>query len=213
MHPSAFVYSYTKTALKEPKRFTNRRIYMQINNRLILAATVAATLFLGACSSTPVTSTTSTATAPVAAPAAPTASANTTTPAVAAPSATGMAVAPYLDPKNPLAQQRSVYFDYDQYVVKSDAAGLIEMHGKFLASNPTVAIKIEGNTDEQGGAEYNLALGQKRAEAVRGALAVYGVKASQMEAVSFGKEKPKATGHDEASYSQNRRADLAYPTK
>lgn len=186
---------------------------MHINNRLILAATVAATLFLGACSSTPVTSTTTTPEAPVAAPAAPTTSANTQTPTVVAPSATGTAVAPYLDPKNPLAQQRSIYFDYDQYVVKADSAGLIEMHGKFLASNPTVAIRIEGNTDEQGGAEYNLALGQKRAEAVLKALAVYGVKASQMEAVSFGKEKPKATGHDEAAYAQNRRADLAYPTK
>lgn len=186
---------------------------MHINNRLFLAATVAATLFLGACSSTPVASTTTTSGPAVAAPAAPTASSNTTTPAVTTPSATGMAVAPYLDPKNPLAQQRSVYFDYDQYVVKSDAAGLIEMHGKFLAANPSVAIKIEGNTDEQGGAEYNLALGQKRAEAVRKALAMYGVGASQMEAVSFGKEKPKALGHDEAAHAQNRRADLAYPSK
>ncbi len=186
---------------------------MNINNRLILAATVAATLFLGACSSTPVTSTTSTATAPTVAPAAPVANVNTQTPAVSRPSTTGMAVAPYLDPKNPLSQQRSVYFDYDQYVVKPDASGLIEMHGKFLAANPTVAIKIEGNTDEQGGAEYNLALGQKRAESVRKALAVSGVSASQMEAVSFGKEKPKAAGHDEAAYAENRRADLAYPSK
>ena len=188
---------------------------MNVNNRLILAATVAATLFLGACSSTPVASTTSTttATAPAAAPVASTAGGKPQAPAVATPSAKGVAVAPYLDPSHPLAQQRSVYFDYDQYVVKADAAGMIEMHGKFLASNPAVAIKIEGNTDERGGSEYNLALGQKRAEAVRKALAVYGVKESQMEAVSFGKEKPKATGQDEASYAQNRRADLAYPTK
>ncbi len=186
---------------------------MHINNRLLLAATVAATLFLGACSSTPVATTTSTSSTPAAAPATPTASTTTTTPTVTTPSATGTAVAPYLDPTNPLAQQRSVYFDFDQYVVKNDAAGLVEMHGKYLASNPNVAIKIEGNTDEKGGAEYNLALGQKRAEAVRKALAVYGVKASQMEAVSFGKEKPKATGHDEAAHAQNRRADLAYPTK
>jgi peptidoglycan-associated lipoprotein len=187
---------------------------MNINNRLILAATVATTLFLGACSSTPVTTTTTpTATAPAATPMAPTANASTQTPAVSSASTTGTAVAPYLDPKNPLSQQRSVYFDYDQYVVKPDASGLLEMHGKFLAANPTVAIKIEGNTDEQGGTEYNLALGQKRAESVRKALAVYGVSASQMEAVSFGKEKPKATGHDEAAYAQNRRADLAYPSK
>ncbi|HSY28407.1 MAG TPA: OmpA family protein, partial [Burkholderiaceae bacterium] len=69
---------------------------------------------------------------------------------------------------------------------------------------------IQGNTDERGGSEYNLALGQKRAEAVRKALTVMGVADSQLEAVSFGKEKPKATGHDEAAWSQNRRADLAY---
>jgi peptidoglycan-associated lipoprotein len=186
---------------------------MNINNRFILAATMAATLFLGACSHTPVTSSTaeSTATTSTTAPAAPTA--NTQTPGVTTASATAMDVAPYLDPKNPLSQQRSVYFDFDQYVVKPAADGLIEMHGKFLASHPTVSIKIEGNTDEQGGAEYNLALGQKRAEAVRKALAVYGVKANQMEAISFGKEKPKATGHDEAAHAQNRRADLAYPSK
>jgi peptidoglycan-associated lipoprotein len=76
-----------------------------------------------------------------------------------------------------------------------------------------VAIKIEGNTDERGGAEYNLALGQKRAEAVSKALKLFGVKDSQVEAVSFGKEKPKAPGHDEVSYAQNRRADLDYPAK
>jgi peptidoglycan-associated lipoprotein len=87
------------------------------------------------------------------------------------------------------------------------------LHGKFLASHPLLAIKIEGNADERGGAEYNLALGQKRAEAVSKALKIFGVKDSQMEAVSFGKEKPKALGHEEASYAQNRRADLDYPVK
>jgi peptidoglycan-associated lipoprotein len=76
-----------------------------------------------------------------------------------------------------------------------------------------VSIKIEGNTDERGGAEYNLALGQKRAEAVSRALKIFGVKDAQMEAVSFGKEKPKVLGHDDASYAQNRRADLDYPAK
>ena len=81
------------------------------------------------------------------------------------------------------------------------------------SAEPAVSIKIEGNTDERGGAEYNLALGQKRAEAVSRALKIFGVKDAQMEAVSFGKEKPKVLGHDDASYAQNRRADLDYPAK
>lgn len=84
------------------------------------------------------------------------------------------------------------------------------MHEKYLASHPSIAIKVQGNTDEQGGVEYNLTLGQKRAEAVSKALKIYGVKESQLEAVSFGEEKPKATGHDEASRAENRRADLTY---
>jgi len=89
----------------------------------------------------------------------------------------------------------------------------MELHGRFLATHPAVSIKIQGNTDELGGTEYNLALGQKRAEAVLKTLKIYGVKDSQMEAVSFGEEKPKAMGHEETAYAQNRRADLAYPVK
>lgn len=184
---------------------------MNTPNRLALAATLAASIFLGACSSTPVATAPAT---PTAAPAAQTSApaAPAATPATPAPVANAPVV-PYLDPSSALYRERSVYFDFDQYVVKSADTRLIELHGKFLAANPQVAIRIEGNTDEQGGAEYNLALGQKRAEAVRKALAVYGVKAAQVEAVSFGEEKPKATGHDEAARAQNRRADLAYPTK
>lgn len=183
---------------------------MSTHHRIALVAAVAASLILGACSSTPVASTQSTKdNAPVnQAPAAPTAVAH------ADKSATDVkasALAPYLDPSNALYQKRSVYFDFDKFVVKPEDTSLVELHGKFLASHPEVAIRIEGNTDEQGGIEYNLALGQKRAEAVRKALAIYGVKPAQMEAVSFGEEKPKATGHDEAAHAQNRRADLAYP--
>ena len=80
-------------------------------------------------------------------------------------------------------------------------------------SNPALAIKVEGHADERGGTEYNLALGQKRADAAQRALLVFGVKAAQVESVSWGKEKPKALGHDEAAWAQNRRADLQYPTK
>ncbi|MEO7108194.1 MAG: peptidoglycan-associated lipoprotein Pal [Rhodoferax sp.] len=121
------------------------------------------------------------------------------------------ALPPYLDSSNPLATKQSVYFDYDQFSVKKEFEAVLEMHGKYLASNPSVAIRVEGNSDERGGAEYNLALGQKRAEAVTRMLKQLGVKASQLEATSWGKEKPKAVGHDEASWAQNRRVDLVYP--
>jgi len=82
-----------------------------------------------------------------------------------------------------------------------------ERHDKFLTSMPNLAIRIEGNTDER--AEYHLALGQKRAEAVRKVLEIYGVKGSQLEAVSWGSERPKTQGHDETAWAQNRRADLS----
>jgi peptidoglycan-associated lipoprotein len=111
---------------------------------------------------------------------------------------------------NPALANRSVYFDFDSYVVREDGKPVVEAHGRYLSNHKDRKVLIQGNTDERGGSEYNLALGQKRAEAVRKALTVMGVADSQLEAVSFGKEKPKATGHDEAAWSQNRRADLAY---
>lgn len=133
--------------------------------------------------------------------------------AAAASTVASVTIPAYLDPKNELSTKRSVYFDYDDFSIKKDYVAVVERHGKFLAANPKVAIKIEGHTDERGGTEYNLALGQKRAEATLRALMVYGVKDAQMEAVSWGKESPKATGHDESAWAQNRRADLQYPNK
>jgi peptidoglycan-associated lipoprotein len=106
-----------------------------------------------------------------------------------------------------------VYFDFDQFVIKASDGPLIERQGKYLASKPALAIRVEGNADERGGREYNLALGQKRADAVVRALKVYGVGDKQLEAVSFGSEKPAIQGHDEAAWAQNRRVDLAYPNK
>ncbi|MBX9900563.1 MAG: peptidoglycan-associated lipoprotein Pal [Burkholderiaceae bacterium] len=119
------------------------------------------------------------------------------------------AVDPLNDPQGVLAK-RSVYFDYDSYVVKDEFKSLIEAHAKYLVSKKDRKILIQGNTDERGGREYNLALGQKRAEAVRKALSLLGVPEAQMEAVSLGKEKPKATGSDEASWAENRRSDIVY---
>ena len=118
-------------------------------------------------------------------------------------------VDPLDDPKGILAK-RSVYFDYDSYIVKDEFKPTVEAHAKYLIANKSRKIIIQGNTDERGGREYNLALGQKRSEAVRKALSLLGVPDSQIEAVSLGKEKPKALGSDEAAWAENRRADIVY---
>jgi peptidoglycan-associated lipoprotein len=110
----------------------------------------------------------------------------------------------------PADASRSVYFDFDSYVVKDEYAPVIQTNSKFLSVKKGQKVLIQGNTDERGTAEYNLALGQKRAEAVRKSLAAMGVPDGQMEAVSLGKDKPKSQGHDESAWSQNRRADLVY---
>ncbi len=116
---------------------------------------------------------------------------------------------PLNDPNSPLAK-RSVYFDYDSFVVKDEFRPTVEAHAKYLTGNKNKKVLIQGNTDDRGSREYNLALGQKRAEAVRRGLAALGVADTQLEAVSLGEEKPRATGADEASWAENRRADLIY---
>jgi peptidoglycan-associated lipoprotein len=105
---------------------------------------------------------------------------------------------------------RSVYFDFDSYVVRDDGKPVVENHSAFLSKNKQRHILIQGNTDDRGGTEYNLALGQKRAEAVRKSMAALGVSDSQIEAVSLGEEKPKATGSGESAWAENRRADIVY---
>lgn len=105
---------------------------------------------------------------------------------------------------------RIIYFDYDSYVIKPQFQSLIEGHARFLKANPNRKVSVEGHTDERGGREYNLALGQRRSEAVHRALGLLGVPDKQVEAVSFGEEKPAASGSDEASWAQNRRAEIVY---
>ena len=105
---------------------------------------------------------------------------------------------------------RVVYFDYDSFAIRPEFQPVIEAHAKFLKSDKARKVVIEGHTDERGGREYNLALGQKRAEAVRRALSPLGVAENQMEAVSFGKEKPMSSGSDEAALAKNRRAEISY---
>lgn len=116
---------------------------------------------------------------------------------------------PRKDPAS-LLSKRSVYFDFDSFVVKNEYRPMIEAHAGYLKSKRDTHVILQGNTDERGSREYNLALGQKRAEAVRKALAVLGVSDAQMEAVSFGEEKPRDTAHTEAAYAENRRTDVVY---
>jgi peptidoglycan-associated lipoprotein len=110
----------------------------------------------------------------------------------------------------PVNVSRVVYFDYDSYVVKPEFQSVLEAHARFLRANAGRNVVIEGHTDERGGREYNLALGQRRSEAVRRALGLLGVPDNRIEAVSFGKEKPAVQGSDEASWARNRRAEIAY---
>lgn len=105
---------------------------------------------------------------------------------------------------------RIVYFDYDSYAVKSDDQAVIDTNARYLKADKARRAVVEGHTDDRGGREYNLALGQKRAESVRRALGLLGVTDAQLEAVSFGKEKPAVQGGDESALAKNRRAEISY---
>ncbi|WKU20316.1 peptidoglycan-associated lipoprotein Pal [Advenella alkanexedens] len=124
-------------------------------------------------------------------------------------SASGAAMDPF-NPNSPLAQQRSVYFAFDSYAVEPQYQPLVQMHAQYLTAHPQQRVRIEGNTDARGSAEYNLALGQRRSVAVGNQLVQQGVNGNQIEAVSFGKERPKALGNTEEAYAENRRADINY---
>jgi peptidoglycan-associated lipoprotein len=111
-------------------------------------------------------------------------------------------------PVVPITLDRVIYFDFDSYVVKDEFRPIVEAHAKLLKANSGAKEVAEGHTDERGGSEYNLALGQKRAEAVVQQMKVLGVGDSQLEAVSYGKERPAVDGHDEAAWAKNRRVEL-----
>jgi len=114
--------------------------------------------------------------------------------------------------KNPASalSKRSIFFDYDSFVVKDEYRPVLEAHAGYLLSKRDAHVILQGNADERGSREYNLALGQKRAEAVRKALKVLGVSDAQMEAVSFGEEKPRNEADSEEAYAENRRVDIVY---
>ena len=113
------------------------------------------------------------------------------------------------DPKNVLSK-RSVYFDYDSFVVREEFKPVVEAHAKFLQTHPQIKATLNGNTDERGSPEYNIALGQKRADAVKRMMTLLGATEVQVETVSFGKEKPRNLGHDETAWAENRRVDIVY---
>lgn len=113
------------------------------------------------------------------------------------------------DPNSPLSK-RSVYFGYDEYTVQAEYTQLLSAHAKFISAQKNARVLIQGNTDERGSREYNLALGQKRADAVKKQLVIMGAPEDRIESVSLGKEKPKALGDNEAAWAENRRADILY---
>ncbi|HEU0202719.1 MAG TPA: peptidoglycan-associated lipoprotein Pal [Burkholderiaceae bacterium] len=175
--------------------------------RLFAAAGVAA--LVAACASTPldeqktapVADKSATAPAPAPAPDPRAVAKVDTTPA--------QPLDPLMDPNNPLSK-RSIYFDFDRFDIKSEFTPTVEAHGRYLSSNKNRRIVVEGNADERGSREYNLALGQKRAEAVKSRLMLLGATDTQVDTVSFGEEKPRANGHDEGAWAENRRADVVY---
>jgi len=170
-----------------------------------LSALVAGTMLIASCSSTPKKTDTGPAT--------------TTTESSGAGtsglSSGGVGAGQQLSPEQLARQELEkvgyiVYFDYDKSDVKSDYASLIAAHAKYLAANPSRKVRLEGNTDERGSREYNIGLGERRAQAVRQALMLQGVSDSQITTLSYGEERPAVDGHDEAAYAKNRRVELAY---
>jgi peptidoglycan-associated lipoprotein len=122
---------------------------------------------------------------------------------------TSKALDPFTDPNNPLSK-KSVFFDFDSFTVKSEYQPVVEAHGKYLGSTRNRRVVVEGNTDERGSREYNLALGQRRADAVKQRLMLLGATDTQVESVSFGEERPRSQGSNEEAWAQNRRADIVY---
>jgi len=116
---------------------------------------------------------------------------------------------PLKDPNNILSK-RSIYFEFDSFVVADQYKPIIEAHAKYLAANKNAKVTLQGHADERGSREYNIALGQKRADAVKRMMQLMGVQEMVVETVSFGKEKPRNMGHDEAAWAENRRVDIVY---
>ncbi len=122
----------------------------------------------------------------------------------------GITVSPIEEEQRRLMQQLVVYFDYDQAEIKPEFNAMLAAHGQYLAKNATATVRLEGNTDERGSREYNIGLGERRAQSVRRALMLQGAAANQLTTVSYGEERPAATGSDEEAWRLNRRVELVY---
>jgi peptidoglycan-associated lipoprotein len=118
-------------------------------------------------------------------------------------------VSPFDDPASPLSR-KSVFFEFDKYSISAADQVIVTAHANYIANHGSAKVRLEGNADERGGREYNLALGQKRADAVKKSLELLGVPDSRVEAVSFGKEKPVDFSHNEDAWAKNRRVDIKY---
>ena len=121
----------------------------------------------------------------------------------------GPTLNPLNDPNNILSK-RSVYFDFDEYVVKDQYKSMVLSHARYLRENSNANVRVEGNADERGSREYNLALGQRRADSVKKVMTLSGTKESQIESISYGEEQSRAIGHNEAAWAENRRVDIRY---
>ena len=175
--------------------------------RILLAALVA--LLVAGCSSTPTT-------APVEDKSTAAAPGTTTTPGAATSgttsagvSGTATGVNPLKDPNNILSK-RSIYFEFDSFTIADQYKPIVEAHARYLAANRNARVTLQGHADERGSREYNIALGQKRADAVKNMMLLYGATEVQIETVSFGKEKTRREGHDETSWAENRRVDIVH---
>ncbi len=162
---------------------------------------LALTSILAACSSTPPATT-----------AAPAAEKTAATAPAATPATTAPVKEMLYPPKGVggALGERGIFYEFDKYAVKDQYQPVVFAHGDFLVQHPAAKVTLQGNCDERGSREYNLGLGQRRADSVRKMLAAKGVKDSQMETVSFGKEKPRNAGHNEAAWAENRRTDIVY---
>jgi peptidoglycan-associated lipoprotein len=179
-----------------------RRMY-----RLVTLLLLAATLAIGACRSTPPK--------PAASTAPPEANAGAQTEGANAANAAGSALGSQEETAGPsagLLATRIVYFDFDSAVIKGQGVDVVAAHAKYLAANPQARVRLEGNTDERGSREYNIGLGDRRAQSVRRALLLQGVAEGQLTTVSYGEERPADPGHDEAAWAKNRRVEIVYLT-
>ena len=183
---------------------------MQVKVHKLLVSALFATL-LAACSSTPTTDTAAPVESRSVGTTPPSGASTTGTPGggVSGTAGGGSAASQLHDP-NSILSKRSVYFDFDSYAVSDNYKAMIEAHGRYLQGDRNAHLTIQGNTDERGSREYNIALGQRRADAVKKMMLLMGASDAQIDTVSFGAEKPKNPGHDEGSWTENRRDDLVY---